>query len=260
MECTSLAALTPTRTCQCGKRSSICYVPRTLSAPLWTSAAPGTWTLRFRSNSQTTLLSLALKVVAGKLVWTVSQIADTDVRRDVIRKLCMRFSNANSPANADISLAIILARNQLCGEDCGRCMVALNNIQLPCGHFKDNVSCHLTQNLNSIQCNVVVNKTVPGCGHIVQVQCSQDVNKETYRCPNPCGTTLTCGHPCPGSCGRCNEGSPIVEHSKCDKVCGRHFGTCNHTCPKRCHDGSDCGLCMLRCEVSTMNSLFDPSS
>ncbi|RYP08153.1 hypothetical protein DL764_002060 [Monosporascus ibericus] len=64
------------------------------------------------SNSRMTLLSLALKGVAGKPVWTASQIAATDVRRDVIPKLCMRFLNANSPANADISLAIILARSQ----------------------------------------------------------------------------------------------------------------------------------------------------
>jgi AAA domain len=146
-----------------------------------------------------------------------------------------------------------------CGEDCGRCIVALNNVQLPCGHFKDNISCYRAQYLSVIECNVVVNKKVPGCGHIVQAQCSQDVNKEKYWCPNPCRMTLTCGHPCPGSCGRCNikdhEGSPIVKHSKCDKVCGRRFGTCNHTCPKRCHDGSDCGLCMSSCEVSTMNSL-----
>ena len=152
-----------------------------------------------------------------------------------------------------------LCQKPTCGEACGRCMVALNNVQLPCGHFRDNISCYLAQNLNDIYCNVAVNKRVTRCGHVVQVQCSQDINKESYRCSTPCGTTLTCGHPCPGSCGRCgvenHEGSRIEEHSKCDRVCGRRFGTCNHTCPKRCHDGSDCGLCMLRCEVSTMNSL-----
>ena len=65
-----------------------------------------------------------------------------------------------------------------CGEDCGNCIVALNNVQPPCGHFKDNLSCYLTRNLLATQCNVVVNKTVPGCGHIVQVQCSQELDKE----------------------------------------------------------------------------------
>ena len=75
---------------------------------------------------------------------------------------------------------------------------------------------------------------------------------------------LTCGHPCPGSCGHCHiddhEGNRIIKHSKCDKVCGRHFGTCDHTCIKRCRDGSDCGLCMAKCEVSTVNSLHQSSS
>lgn len=147
-----------------------------------------------------------------------------------------------------------------CGEDCGRCTVTLNNVQLPCGHFKDNLFCYLSQNLSAIQCCVVVNKTVPGCGHTVQVQCSREVNKEDYRCPSPCRVTLACGHPCPGSCGRCNikdeEENSVVKHSKCDRTCGRGFGTCNHICPRRCHDGSDCGLCTLGCEVSTMNSLY----
>lgn len=148
-----------------------------------------------------------------------------------------------------------------CGEDCGRCMIALDGVQLPCGHFKDKVPCHLAQNVNAIKCSAVVMKTVSGCGHAVHVNCSQDVDKESYKCPTPCGTLLTCGHLCPGSCGGCNkkdsEGNHTVKHSECEKVCGRHFGTCNHTCPKQCHDGSDCGMCMLTCEVSTSASVFE---
>lgn len=140
-----------------------------------------------------------------------------------------------------------------CGEDCGKCMIVLNNVRLPCHHFKDNVLCYLMQDLEAIQCEIVVDKTIPGCGHTVQVHCYQDVNGDRYRCPVPCGTNLTCGHACPGTCGRCNvkdrQGDPVVEHSKCDKACGRRFGTCNHVCPKRCHDGSDCGLCTSKCEV-----------
>lgn len=140
-----------------------------------------------------------------------------------------------------------------CGEDCGRCEIILNNVQLPCGHSKDNVKCHSTQNLKGIRCQVLVSKTVSLCGHKVMVQCSQELD-DYYRCPTPCGATLTCGHGCPGSCGKCSsrdlEGTRIVQHIRCERVCGRPFSTCNHTCPKRCHDGSDCGLCMARCEVS----------
>ncbi|OAL52703.1 hypothetical protein IQ07DRAFT_535610 [Pyrenochaeta sp. DS3sAY3a] len=145
-----------------------------------------------------------------------------------------------------------------CGEDCGKCTVVLDHVELPCHHIKDNVYCHLTQDLNAIRCTVVVDKTIPGCNHIVPVHCHEDVTRDGYRCPVPCTDALSCGHICPGTCGRCNveetmqEGA--VKHSKCNKVCGRRFGTCNHVCPKRCHDGTDCGLCMSNCEVACKHS------
>jgi hypothetical protein len=140
-----------------------------------------------------------------------------------------------------------------CGEDCGRCMVVMNDVRLPCDHIKNNVHCYLTQDLDTIQCQVIVEKIIPGCGHRVQVHCYKDVDRDTYRCPVPCSATLGCGHTCPGTCGSCNvknlQGESVVEHDKCGKPCGRRYGTCNHVCPKRCHDGSDCGLCMSKCEV-----------
>jgi hypothetical protein len=72
-------------------------------------------------------------------------------------------------------------------------------------------------------------------------------------CPTACGINLACGHRCPGCCGRCNgkdaDLNPTVKHQKCTKICGRYFGTCNHTCRKSCHDGMDCGLCFAPCEV-----------
>lgn len=143
------------------------------------------------------------------------------------------------------------------GEDCGRCEVVLTNVKLPCGHLKDDVSCYRTRHLKAIPCQVVVTKTVPGCGHTVLVQCSQELD-DAYCCTSPCGATLICGHWCPGSCSRCTnedqEGNRIVEHVRCDKVCHRPFGTCNHACPKRCHDGSGCGICMSGCEVSIKGS------
>ena len=152
-----------------------------------------------------------------------------------------------------------LCQRQTCGEDCGVCMVTLHNVRLTCGHVKDDVPCYLTQNLNAIRCEVVVDKTVPRCEHTIRTECSQDVAGDKFRCPNPCEAILSCGHPCPGSCGRCDktsiEGHRIVEHFKCDRACGRHFGTCSHTCTRRCHDGSDCGLCMANCEVSNKSSL-----
>ncbi|KAL1792144.1 hypothetical protein ACET3X_009895 [Alternaria dauci] len=140
-----------------------------------------------------------------------------------------------------------------CGESCGICMVSLDNVQLPCGHVKHGVACHLTRNMSSISCDVKVSKSVPGCKHDVIVKCSVDVSRKGFKCPTPCSTVLSCGHPCPGTCGRCNTkdmtNQPVVEHATCTKTCGRKHGTCNHDCGRLCHDGTDCGLCQAQCEV-----------
>lgn len=140
-----------------------------------------------------------------------------------------------------------------CGEDCGPCMIPINNVELPCGHYKNNVPCHKTLDLSNIFCNIMVSKEVPGCKHKVNIKCSQDVDKENFKCPSPCGTLLPCGDICPGSCGHCNtnkkEGVSSVKHPNCARKCGRKFGTCNHTCNRPCHGGIDCGLCQHPCEV-----------
>jgi len=96
-------------------------------------------------------------------------------------------------------------QKETCGEDCGLCMIKLNNIQLPCGHTKDKVACHLTQDLSKVRCTALVQKQVPDCKHTVQVECWRDVASESFQCPTPCKTIFACGHPCSGSCGRCNK-------------------------------------------------------
>ena len=153
-------------------------------------------------------------------------------------------------------------QKETCGEDCGLCMVKLNKVQLPCVHTKDNVPCHLTQDLSKVRCTAIVQRQVPGCKHKVQVECWRDVASEFFRCPTACETILTCGHPCPGTCSRCNKldanKQPIIDHPSCTKVCGRLFGTCNHACRKPCHDGSECGPCLSRCEVRLLRPLRYP--
>jgi hypothetical protein len=144
-----------------------------------------------------------------------------------------------------------------CGESCGKCMIVLNDVQLPCGHVKHGVACYLTLNISGVPCDVKVSKRMPGCGHDVVVKCSLDVSKGGFKCPTPCKAPLTCGHACPGSCGRCNTkdmyDQPVVKHHMCTKKCGRKHGTCNHDCTRLCHDGTDCGLCQEPCEVSTLS-------
>jgi len=146
-----------------------------------------------------------------------------------------------------------------CGEDCGLCIVMVDNVPLPCGHEKDRVPCHMTQDVNRIWCNVPVNKEVPDCKHVVEVACSLDVKHEEFRCPTACKSVLKCGHLCPATCGSCNRkdsnGQFIIKHSLCTKICGRRFGTCNHACQRSCHKDEECGPCPSDCEVSSLKDV-----
>lgn len=151
-------------------------------------------------------------------------------------------------------------QKQTCGEDCGVCIVKLNNVLLPCEHLKDDVPCYQAQDLDTIKCVITVRKQVPMCDHVVEVPCHQDIAALSFKCPSKCETDLACGHRCPGTCGRCNsntEDGLVVKHQKCTKVCGRPFSACNHTCRNACHDGTDCGLCFARCGVCS--HLYSPS-
>lgn len=96
-------------------------------------------------------------------------------------------------------------QKQTCGEDCGPCLVSIDDVRLLCDHTKDNVPCYLTQDLSKVQCTVPVQKHVPECSHTVEVSCSRDVTSAFFSCPTACNTTLACGHPCPGTCSRCNQ-------------------------------------------------------
>lgn len=143
---------------------------------------------------------------------------------------------------------------KLCGEKCCPCMVKVDGVRLPCGHVKDGIRCYQTLNLSIIKCEAPVNKTVPGCGHSIEVGCFRNVTASIFHCPEPCAKILSCGHVCRGSCGKCRKegdnAAVTFEHPRCNKVCDRPHRTCNHRCPKRCHDGDVCGNCEARCEVS----------
>ena len=141
---------------------------------------------------------------------------------------------------------------KFCGEDCGVCMLKISGVELPCGHTKDGVYCYQILDLPSIKCTELVERRVPTCGHSIKVQCYQNI--QLVQCPIQCEKILECGHSCRGSCGKCNgtdqDGQIIARHVECNVLCGRHFGTCNHSCSRKCHGGSDCGLCSSPCEVS----------
>lgn len=144
-----------------------------------------------------------------------------------------------------------------CGEPCGKCMIEVDNVQIPCGHVLNGVNCYMTLDLANIPCHVSVKKHVPGCEHDVMVNCSHDVTQPGFKCLTPCGASLICGHMCPGTCGRCNfkaaNGKSVAKHLTCTKKCQKKLGACNHVCSRLCHDGTDCGLCQKPCEVSCIS-------
>jgi hypothetical protein len=70
------------------------------------------------------------------------------------------------------------------------------NITLNCGHVLKDAYCWQTQDPESVQCKVSVERTVAKCGHTVSVECFRDINKEDFRCHASCGAPLPCGHDC----------------------------------------------------------------
>lgn len=86
-----------------------------------------------------------------------------------------------------------------CGEDCGKCMVKVHDVTLPgCRHIKNNSNCYETQSLATINCTVLVPKQIPGCIHLVEIKCSEDILASDFRYPQPCEVILPCGYQCPG--------------------------------------------------------------
>lgn len=143
--------------------------------------------------------------------------------------------------------------DKLCGEDCGRCVVPMRNVLLPCGHFADDVPCYQTQELSKITCRVAVEKQVPGCQHVTKVPCRMDVAADGFHCPTRCDALLAgCGHACSGTCGACRkeeDGKVRTVHQPCTVSCKRPRNTCGHVCRRRCHPGVPCDPCDSRCEV-----------
>ncbi|KAF4952284.1 hypothetical protein FSARC_12690 [Fusarium sarcochroum] len=61
----------------------------------------------------------------------------------------------------------------------------VHDVELPCGHITKSLQCSQTLDLPSVKCEVRVQKTVPGCGHNVTVDCSLDISLDEFCCPNP---------------------------------------------------------------------------
>ncbi|KYG47209.1 hypothetical protein M433DRAFT_509938 [Acidomyces richmondensis BFW] len=150
----------------------------------------------------------------------------------------------------------------LCPKKCLEIVSGLN-ITLPCGHQKTFLPCFQYQNRSEILCDVIVTKTVSGCGHKVEEKCHVDVNQVTYLCAVECNLHLDCGHQCRHPCCVCrtydDHRNMILKHPDCKIECGRNYLTCKHRCKSKCHGKQPCPLCNEKCEVRCSHAACDKS-
>uniref|UniRef100_A0A8D8TX39 NFX1-type zinc finger-containing protein 1 n=1 Tax=Cacopsylla melanoneura TaxID=428564 RepID=A0A8D8TX39_9HEMI len=122
--------------------------------------------------------------------------------------------------------------NNVCSDPCPVCNEEVMK-QLPCGHSQKGL-CHLDameclQMCNKTldcghpcrklckekcgDCNVLVEKTIPECGHKVNMKCKAEPHLKF--CHNPCQKLLTCGHLCSKKCNEdctsSNECPTLIE-------------------------------------------------
>lgn len=145
-----------------------------------------------------------------------------------------------------------------CGDNCGPCLVDIPNVLLPCGHVAQKLPCHIAQNPKQALCGVLVNRTVSGCGHTIQLPCHVQFSATEISCPATCEGILSCGHTCTKACHECSKKDDgkitNTDHGTCTKVCGRQYNTCGHCCTMTCHQDEPCPLCIATCEVRCEHS------
>lgn len=149
---------------------------------------------------------------------------------------------------------------KFCGDLCdSNCQIQVSNIALPCGHVRKKLACHLAQNLEAVQCQVLVETSMPGCKHTVKVCCHETPLTAEHPCNARCGAALECGHDCKKTCKDCNTRDELgqiskADHGVCKSPCGRQYTTCSHACLGICHGETPCRLCMEPCEVRCSHS------
>lgn len=149
---------------------------------------------------------------------------------------------------------------KFCGDPCDpKCQIQMSNITLPCGHVRKKLACHLAQNPDAVQCQVLVETVMPGCKHTVKICCNQLPLPANYPCSASCGAALECGHNCKRPCKMCRPRAEdgqisMADHGVCKNPCSRQYTTCSHACSETCHGEKPCRPCMEPCEVRCSHS------
>ena len=150
--------------------------------------------------------------------------------------------------------------SKACYEPCGKCMVQVSDVALPCGHSLPSVECWVLRDLSVPQakCRTRVVRTLPGCGHQTEMFCGED--EKEIQCTSICGGILQCRHStCANPCHTCTVIEPRPDgrpsHLPCRQRCDKDFSTCSHRCSRPCHPGDDnCGVCTQQCQLGCVHS------
>jgi hypothetical protein len=149
-----------------------------------------------------------------------------------------------------------------CSEPCGKCIVPIKDVPLPCGHCLASIPCWVSRDLtrSEARCKTRVVRKLPRCGHEAEMSCCLDPDK--VLCQEKCGGLLSCKHQlCNNICSACTvvapDGIDLPLHAKpCPQPCEKPFTTCSHRCRRQCHAsrGEDCGTCEAPCELGCTHS------
>ncbi|CAK9783071.1 unnamed protein product [Cutaneotrichosporon oleaginosum] len=91
---------------------------------------------------------------------------------------------------------------RLCAENCGKCLVSIEGVTLPCGHSA-NIFCWQSQNLQAIRCVTPVPKPLPFCEHSAVVECHHD-DLSDIQCHARCDMPMACcSKTCVSPCHSC---------------------------------------------------------
>ncbi|CAJ0905633.1 4526_t:CDS:10 [Entrophospora sp. SA101] len=154
---------------------------------------------------------------------------------------------------------------ELCGDNCGKCLLPIDDFKLPCGHTYENPKCYEARDLSLIRCQKIVKRTLPNCGHEHKHRCYELCGDNCEKCLLPIDDfKLPCGHTYKNpkcyeardlSLIRCrksvNRVLPNCGHENsmmCKMVCKGNL-PCGHYCEKICHVGKECGNCKQPCNL-----------
>ncbi|XP_012266799.2 NFX1-type zinc finger-containing protein 1-like [Athalia rosae] len=95
--------------------------------------------------------------------------------------------------------------SKICAKKCNR--------NLPCGH-----PCKRTCSEPCGQCKIMVDKIIPDCGHVQEIECGKKPLAKL--CKSKCHRMLKCGHPCKALCSepctkKCEYPRPMLKPGLC---------------------------------------------